>query len=111
MKISDFDGWIIFYRLSSQIVINYRLGMATKLGEDVINFYKPYRNDKADWKNTVISKQKFEIYGRYEIIDVSNIYLYLVGQGAYGIVVAAKDKEAIDKTKELVAIKKIDKAF
>ena len=30
---------------------------------------------------------------------------YSVGQGAYGIVVAAKEKE------ELVAIKKIDKAF
>lgn len=35
----------------------------------------------------------------------------IVGQGAYGIVVAAKDKLAPDKTKELVAIKKIDKAF
>lgn len=39
------------------------------------------------------------------------ILLSLVGQGAYGIVVAAKDKLATDKTKELVAIKKIDKAF
>lgn len=38
-------------------------------------------------------------------------FLLLVGQGAYGIVVAAKDKFATDKTKELVAIKKIDKAF
>lgn len=45
--------------------------MATKLGEDIINFYKPYRNHNADWKTTIISKQKFEIYGRYEIIDVS----------------------------------------
>ena len=33
--------------------------MATQLGEDIINFYKPYRNEKADWKNTIISKQKF----------------------------------------------------
>jgi hypothetical protein len=39
----------------------------------VINMYKPYRNYDADWKTTVISKQKFEIYGRYEIIDVSKI--------------------------------------
>lgn len=78
--------------------------MATKLGEDIINMYKPFRNNDADWKTTVISKQKFEVYGRYEIIDV-------IGQGAYGIVVAAKDKECKDKTKELVAIKKIDKAF
>lgn len=49
--------------------------MSTKLGEDIINMYKPYRNDGADWKNTVISKQKFEIYGRYEVIDVSNFPL------------------------------------
>lgn len=34
-----------------------------------------------------------------------------VGQGAYGIVVAAKDKEAKTEGKDLVAIKKIDKAF
>jgi mitogen-activated protein kinase 1/3/mitogen-activated protein kinase 6 len=47
--------------------------------------YKPYRNHNAKWKVTTISKQKFEIYDRYEIIDV-------IGQGAYGIVVAAKDK-------------------
>lgn len=37
--------------------------------------------------------------------------LYSVGQGAYGIVVAAKDKEAKTEGKDLVAIKKIDKAF
>lgn len=36
---------------------------------------------------------------------------YSVGQGAYGIVVAAKDKEAKTEGKDLVAIKKIDKAF
>ena len=40
-----------------------------------------------------------------------SIFYNLVGQGAYGIVVAAKDKGAKDKSKELVAIKKIDKAF
>ena len=39
------------------------------------------------------------------------LFIFLVGQGAYGIVVAAKDKLATDKSKELVAIKKIDKAF
>ena len=66
--------------------------MSTKLGEDIISMYKPYRNETADWKITVMSKQKFEIYGRYEVIDVSNFGCYLVGQGAYGIVVAAKDK-------------------
>lgn len=31
------------------------------LGEDVIKMYEPYRNHHADWKTTVISKQKFEI--------------------------------------------------
>lgn len=66
--------------------------------------YKPYYNHDAKWKLTTISKQKFEIYDRYEIIDV-------IGQGAYGIVVAAKDKEAKQEGKDLVAIKKIDKAF
>lgn len=77
----------------------------TKLGEDIINMYKPYRNHNAKWKVTTISKQRFEIYDKYEIIDVSNFSSNSVGQGAYGIVVAAKDKD------ELVAIKKIDKAF
>jgi len=43
----------------------------TKLGEDIINMYKPYRNHNAKWKITTISKQRFEIYDKYEIIDVS----------------------------------------
>lgn len=46
--------------------------MSNKLGEDIIAMYEPYKNEKADWKTAVISKQRFEIYGRYEIIDVSN---------------------------------------
>lgn len=50
--------------------------MSTKLGEDVIKMYEPFRNHSADWKTTVISKQKFEIEGRYEIIDVSKIFAY-----------------------------------
>lgn len=45
----------------------------TKLGEDIINMYKPYRNHNAKWKVTTISKQRFEIYDRYEIIDVSKL--------------------------------------
>ena len=49
---------------------------------------------------------KFEIDKRYEIIDP-------IGSGAYGVVVAAKDKEIEEKEGEtnLVAIKKIVKAF
>ena len=53
----------------------------------------------------------FEIDRRYEIIDP-------IGQGAYGIVVAAKDKEIAEDGKNedgsesnLVAIKQIIKAF
>lgn len=45
--------------------------MKPKLGEDIIKTYEPYRNDKAKWKTTTISNQKFEIYDRYEIIDTS----------------------------------------
>ena len=36
---------------------------------------------------------------------------YLVGQGAYGIVVAARDKTISDGESNLIAIKKIEKAF
>lgn len=43
----------------------------TQLGQDIINMYKPYRNHHAHWKTVTISKQKFEIPDRYEIIDVS----------------------------------------
>lgn len=34
-----------------------------------------------------------------------------MGQGAYGIVVAARDQESDDAENNLVAIKKIEKAF
>lgn len=47
---------------------------------------------------------KFEIDPRYEILDA-------VGSGAYGVVVAANDKEAKGDEPEQVAIKKIEKAF
>lgn len=36
--------------------------------------YKPYRNHHANWKTVTISKQKFEIPDRYEIIDVSKSF-------------------------------------
>ena len=41
---------------------------------------------------------------KYEIIDP-------VGSGAYGVVVAAKDTSIEDENNNLVAIKKIEKAF
>ena len=47
---------------------------------------------------------RFEVDKRYEIIDP-------VGSGAYGVVVAAKDTQAEDEENNLVAIKKIEKAF
>ena len=47
---------------------------------------------------------RFEVDLRYEIIDP-------VGSGAYGVVVAAKDLESEDAENNLVAIKKIEKAF
>ena len=30
-----------------------------KLGEDVINFYKPYRNDDTNWRTIVVSNIRF----------------------------------------------------
>ena len=47
---------------------------------------------------------KFEVDERYEIIEA-------MGQGAYGIVVAAKDLKAEDPEHNLCAIKKIERAF
>jgi hypothetical protein len=47
--------------------------MKPKLGEDIIKAYEPYRNEKAKWKTSIISNQKFEIYDRYEIVDTSMI--------------------------------------
>lgn len=61
-------------------------------------------------------RQSFRNKSSKSLVDMKSLmlvkfFLSLVGQGAYGIVVAAKDRLATDKTKELVAIKKIDKAF
>ena len=60
-----------------------------------------------DTHSYMVMDTKFEIEKRYEIID-------LIGYGAYGVVVAAKDT-SIPENKEgesnLVAIKKIVKAF
>ena len=47
---------------------------------------------------------RFEIEKRYEIIDP-------IGSGAYGVVVAAKDGPETEGEPNLVAIKKIVKAF
>lgn len=80
---------------------------------------------------SVLSTSKFEIDSHYTIIDCSNYiwanipeYVFaknidlfrilissLVGQGAYGIVVAARDSKCEEEDNNLVAIKKIEKAF
>ena len=44
-----------------------------KLGADIIDTYKPYRNEQGKYKKTVISRQTFEIDERYDIIDVSKL--------------------------------------
>jgi len=60
-----------------------------------------------DTHSYMVMDTKFEIDKKYEIID-------LIGYGAYGLVVAAKDT-SVPESKEgesnLVAIKKIVKAF
>ena len=67
--------------------------------QSVIEQYKPYRNNHK-LKLFKRLKTRFEIEEYYEIIDA-------VGQGAYGIVVAARDT----RDNSSVAIKKIEKAF
>ena len=58
----------------------------------------------SDTNTYMVLGSRFEVNKRYEIIDP-------VGSGAYGVVVAAKDLEAEDQENNLVAIKKIEKAF
>jgi serine/threonine protein kinase len=52
----------------------------------------------------IVCGNNFEIDDQYEIIEA-------MGQGAYGIVVAAKDLRAEDPEDNLVAIKKIERPF
>jgi serine/threonine protein kinase len=66
--------------------------------QSIIDYYSPYQNNALrDGKKL---SSEFEIEDTYEIIE-------MVGRGAYGVVVAASDK----KTRAMVAIKKIQKAF
>mmetsp|Transcript_17565 Transcript_17565/g.16793 ORF Transcript_17565/g.16793 Transcript_17565/m.16793 type:complete len:96 (+) Transcript_17565:8-295(+) len=62
------------------------------------------QQSNADSNIYMVLGSRFEVDKRYEIIDP-------VGSGAYGVVVAAKDAEAEDQENNLVAIKKIEKAF
>lgn len=72
-----------------------------KKGEDEV---KKQTSTSTDTNVYMVLGSKFEVDKRYEIIDP-------VGSGAYGVVVAAKDLETEDQENNLVAIKKIEKAF
>ncbi|KRX09132.1 Protein kinase-like domain [Pseudocohnilembus persalinus] len=71
--------------------------------KEIVQFYKEFRNKSDKLKKKIIGNVEFEISDRYEILEQ-------IGQGAYGVVVAAKDKLA-PKDKRLVAIKKVQIAF
>ncbi len=57
---------------------------------------------RSGYKAYKVLGSRFELPEYYEIIDP-------VGSGAYGVVIAAKDKS--EEEQKLVAIKKIEKAF
>jgi serine/threonine protein kinase len=75
-----------------------------KLPSSVVSHYSKYKNTKVNLQKKSVVNTCFEIDEKYEVIDA-------IGQGAYGIVVAAKDKTQTQKEKQYVAIKKIEKAF
>lgn len=75
--------------------------IAAKEGKGEVN---KQQSTTGDTNTYMVLGSKFEVDKRYEIIDP-------VGSGAYGVVVAAKDLEAEDQENNLVAIKKIEKAF
>ena len=75
-----------------------------QLPKDVIEFYAKWRNRKSKFVRQEKAGVVFEIDERYEILEV-------IGKGAYAIVAAARDKLAKDKSREIVAIKKIEMAF
>jgi serine/threonine protein kinase len=76
-----------------------------KVASSVAKYYSKFRNTKSNIKSFLVMGTRFDIEDKYEILDA-------IGQGAYGIVVAAREKGQKDKEKEsLVAIKKIEKAF
>ncbi len=77
------------------------LPIAKKKNEEEV---KKQESTNTNFNIYMVLGSRFEVDKRYEIIDP-------VGSGAYGVVVAAKDLEAEDQENNLVAIKKIEKAF
>jgi len=74
------------------------------LPKSIIQYYAKYKNTKSDLQKKLVMNSMFEIDSKYEVIDA-------IGQGAYGIVIAARDKTVQKKEKSFLAIKKIEKAF
>lgn len=74
------------------------------LPESVIEHYKKYQNSTVNFEKNIVAGSTFDVDSKYQIID-------LLGQGAYGIVVAACDKSVKEKQNSYIAIKKIEKAF
>ena len=72
----------------------------TKLPQSIINYYSKFRSTATNIKTFIVMGTRFDIEDKYEIIDSGrrkSIFLtLLVGQGAYGIVVAARDKTIKD---------------
>jgi serine/threonine protein kinase len=75
-----------------------------KIPQSVIQYYLKYKNTKTNIKSFLVMGTRFDIEDKFEIMDA-------IGQGAYGIVVAARDKTLPDGELNLIAIKKIEKAF
>lgn len=73
-----------------------------KTPQSIIDHYKSYRNEPLYQLSAQDLKKngEFEIEPHYDVVEV-------VGRGAYGVVVAAKD----GISGEMIAIKKIQKAF
>ena len=90
--------------MSRQIRHKYILQRQRKIKKTKVQ--KVEDDPNKDTHAYMVIDTKFEIDKRYEIIDP-------IGQGAYGVVVAAKDTAENEAGKEqnLVAIKKIVKAF
>jgi serine/threonine protein kinase len=62
---------------------------------------EPLDNGLVRWKPT---GSQFDLPPQYEVLDV-------IGAGAYGVVVAAKDKGLDGSGDEYIAIKKMEKVF
>jgi serine/threonine protein kinase len=75
-----------------------------KIPQSVVQHYAKFKNTKTNIKSFLVMGTRFDIEDKFEIMDA-------IGQGAYGIVVAARDKTLPDGENNLIAIKKIEKAF